>query len=229
MHPCPNCGVDIGDNRFCGTCGQRRITARLRLRDIAQDINEQLLEWNLPWPRTLVDVAVLPGHTARAYVDGKRARYVNPLKYAFYMLVIATLIGGTPLGDRQLPEDFPMWRRVLVENIPLFALVMSPVSVLIHRLAFWRAGLNISEISVFVLYMLGNLTLLLVLVAKFAGSLVNSVAGFAAFLVALVVYGIYAEVGFFRSRLDHALVAGFLAFTGWSWVAGATYIWLLGI
>lgn len=228
MHSCLNCGGDTGDKLYCGACGQRTIPVRLRLRDLAQNINEQLLEWHLPWPRTLVDVAVRPGQTARAYVDGKRARYVNPLKYAFYLLVIATLVGGHPFGEMHLPDDFPVWRRVLVENLPLFALVMSPVSVVIHRLAFWRAGLNLSEISVFVLYMLGNLTLLLVLASKFAAPLVNSIAGFGSLLVALAVYGIYAEVGFFRSRLDHALVAGAAALIGWSWVAGATYMWLLG-
>lgn len=229
MGDCLNCGEALAGRPYCGACGQRAVHRRLRIVDLAQDVYEQLLEWHLPWPRTLVDVALRPGQTARAYVDGKRARYVNPLKYAFYLLVIATLIGGHPLGDLQLPDDFPLWRRVLVENIPLFALVMSPVSVVIHRIAFWRSGLTISEIAVFVLYMLGNLTLLLVLVAKLAGPLLGGPAGFGVLLVALSVYGLYSEVGFFRSRLDHAIVAGAAAFIGWSWVAGFVYIRLLGI
>ena len=63
---CLNCSEPLGGHAYCGACGQRGLHRRLRWRDLMRDVNAQLLEGDLPWWRTLIDLTRAPGQTARA-------------------------------------------------------------------------------------------------------------------------------------------------------------------
>ncbi|MCA1799672.1 MAG: hypothetical protein LC632_09535, partial [Xanthomonadaceae bacterium] len=157
-------------------------------------------------------------------------------KYAFYALLIAVLLGGVNDWVNAVDAvdyiDKPAWLRFVLMNLPLYFLLMTPVAVLALRLAFWKSPRNTVEITAFVLYMLGQTALVIVAVGFIvylapkapAESPLNVLLVLIALAVPLF-YGLYAVVGFFRSRLDHALIAALLAMGATLWIAGR--LWFL--
>lgn len=75
---CLNCGTELGGGRYCSNCGQ---SARPH-RTLGGLVGEFLASlWNFDtkaW-RTLPMLLFRPGTLTRAYVYGKRARYISPL------------------------------------------------------------------------------------------------------------------------------------------------------
>ena len=226
---CLNCAEPLGGRAYCGGCGQRSRHKRLRWRDLARDVMQHCLDWDLPWPRTVVDLTRAPGQTARAYLDGQRTRYANPVKYAFYALLISTLLSGGLTQDLVRPE-LSGWRRMLATNLPLFMLLMSPVAMIALRVAFWRTRHNLVEIAVFVLYMLGQLSLLLALLGLISAAVPTAWWAVVPVLLVTVppVYLLYASARFFAARLDHAVVASLVALVATIWVAGQVWLRLAG-
>jgi hypothetical protein len=233
---CLNCDTLFEEARHCPECGQRSATTRLSWRDILANIHHQLLEGNLPWPRTLWRMTLNPGEVAREFVGGKRVYYVHPLKYAFYLILITTLLmsdfGG--FGGRTAWYSQLSWlQNFLIANPPAFMLLVSPVAAVTLRILFWRP-FNMIEIWVFVLYLLGQLSLLFVAVDAISGIAAELVKGnelLQAIIVILslmvfFVYYIWGVRGFFRGRLDWSLVGALLSMTATLWAAGMLYLWL---
>ncbi len=237
MMNCLNCGNAVEGHAYCSVCGQRTALGRLGWRDVARDINQQLVEGNLPWITTLRRLVVDPGRVAWDYVEGRRAIYVHPLKFAFYGIVIATLI------DMGLTEGLPFdptiagWRRFLLDSPPVFWLLMSPVPVVALRLAFFRHHFNTVEIWAFVLYMHGLLPMMYVILVVIEQLLVTAdlYTGIARALFAIVMVGVaplylmWAVARFFRTRLDWSLLGGLAALTATGLIGGAAWRWLAGI
>jgi hypothetical protein len=226
---CLNCAEPLGGRAFCGACGQRSLHRRLRWRDLARDLGQHFADFDLPWPRTLLDLTRAPGQTARAYLDGRRTRYVNPVKYAFYALLISILLSGGIAQDWVTPQ-LTGWRRVLATNLPLYLLLMSPVAVVALRAAFWRTRHNLIEIAVFVLYMVGQVSLLFLLLGLVGAAVPPAWWAVVPALLVTVpsVYLLYASARFFDARLDHAIVASLLALAATMWVAAKVWLRIAG-
>jgi len=75
---CPNCGsTSVG--RFCAECGQERREGRPTvLRWLRELLDELTLDARLP--RTLVLLVTRPGFLTQEWREGRRARYVSPLR-----------------------------------------------------------------------------------------------------------------------------------------------------
>lgn len=236
---CQNCDAPLA-GAYCATCGQRTRHGRLNWRDLLRDVNEQLVEGNLPWPRTIGRLTVDPGAVARDYVAGKRARYVHPLKCAFYLVLIASIVApasGFSMTSNPFTE-LPAWRAFLLENRPVFMLLLSPVTVILLRISFWRMHFNLIEIWVFSLYMLGQLSILFVLVAfidnlmvqgsGYGSETVQIASGLVGILIPIL-YFMWGVRGFFQARWDWSLVGALATIFGTFWVAGLVFRWLTGI
>ena len=92
---CPNCGTELR-GPWCFACGQRNRHPRLDVKDLVRDAVGEILGIDTKIGRTVRDFTLRPGRAARDYVEGARARYVNPLKYllfvvAAYFLLMALL------------------------------------------------------------------------------------------------------------------------------------------
>ena len=222
---CLNCATDLHGMVFCGNCGQRNVHRRLDWRALVDDVNSQILEWNLPWLKTIKDLTLRPGLVCSAYADGNRIVYVNPVKYMFYIVaVLLILFSGIGTIDIQALMDpfmldlYPAALRYLVTNIPFYMLLMSPVAILIYRLLFWRSPRTWVEISCFVFYMIGHsvflysaVSLVVQVFDPFLSPLLpfgdnsGDLAGvFGVF--GIPVYIAWTSASFFKSRLDWSLV-----------------------
>lgn len=96
---CANCGATV-HGRFCGMCGQALHFQRT-IRGVVEELVHGILHFDGKLWRTLPALAVHPGRLTREYVEGRRARYVNPVAL-FLMTVLLTFVvfsfaGGGPV------------------------------------------------------------------------------------------------------------------------------------
>lgn len=95
---CANCG-----RRFVGTwcpdCGQEERDLDRSLRDFLRDLLSDLLAFDARIWHTAPLLVTNPGSLARDYVDGRRARYVPPVRlYVFLAAVFFTVLALTRGG-----------------------------------------------------------------------------------------------------------------------------------
>ncbi len=163
---CPACGSAM-QRAFCGSCGERR-PARLVVGGVLRDVAAQVADWDTNWLRTVRALAWHPGATCRAYFRGDRSRWINPLKYAFILTtlyILAVLASGLDLRPDSMRTDEHAARSfyLVFTSLAYLALVyLLPVAWIQSRL-FWRAGYNTAECYVSLLYLYGQLSLLLLL------------------------------------------------------------------
>jgi len=167
---CLNCG-DIVDGAYCSQCGQAAATTRLRLRAIIDDALSHIVNVNSAALRTVVGLTRAPGRVCRDYVEGKRIRYVTPLRYLLTLVALKLLINmliGFDASDFTDGTELTAAQRAVEQAVASFALrhidlvlfAMLPLYTLVVRVLFRGKGYNYAEVSVFVLYLTGHVILL---------------------------------------------------------------------
>ena len=84
---CLNCGVLLA-GEFCHECGQSAHSIRRPFWSLVGESLETSFSIDGRIARTLPDLMLRPGRMTRAYLDGKRARFIP----AFRLYVLASLI-----------------------------------------------------------------------------------------------------------------------------------------
>lgn len=170
-HPvdCLNCGTRV-DGRFCSDCGQSASTGRLLTRDTFFDALAHVFQLDSQILRTLVGLTRSPGRVCAEYVEGRRIRYVAPLKYFLVAITLVILVnlatGFDPLeiapapGAEQAREVQREVASFALKHLDLAVLLALPFFIGVVRLMFRRAGHTYAEVSVFVLFVLGHSLLL---------------------------------------------------------------------
>jgi len=203
---CPNCGSVAGAGEYCSVCGQRNRHLQLHARDLVSDSFDQIIEWRLPWPRTVIDLCWRPGNLALDYVRGRRAHYVNPVKYCFVVVAIAMVIGSFIKGG--IVE--PYRGQVVYADLPanLLALLAVPIQVAVLRLTFLSGSRTMTEIAVLCLYVTAQFVLLgqvSRLIAPDLGPLAYALIGVQAAI------GVAGVKDFFQSGIIYAIAATIIA------------------
>jgi hypothetical protein len=106
--PCRNCGAER-TGPFCATCGQDERVERLTVAAVVGPVWSAMLSLeSRPW-QTIFGLTRNPGRVAAEYVEGKRVRYVHPLRYYIMVLafsaLVVTLLGADPLDETQAMFD----------------------------------------------------------------------------------------------------------------------------
>ena len=193
---CLNCEAAL-TGPFCSSCGQRH-QPRLSLRDWLTQAVEVFLELDGPALRTLRDMSLRPGLLASEYVDGRRVRYVNPMRYA--LLSCGAFLAVLAMTSALLPGTDTMKTGVQVGN-----LIAAPLLALPVLLVFARSGRSYADQLVLQLYLRGHTLAILGLVSLGAWALSPESAR--ALLIALVIvllgWQALALWQFHRGRLRH--------------------------
>ena len=92
---CPNCGT-VATRNFCPECGQECISVRLSLRDLAHEFLDDHIGWSTKVPRTLGRLLFRPGALTRDFIEGRRVRYLSPLRLYLSLSVIFFLVVASP-------------------------------------------------------------------------------------------------------------------------------------
>jgi hypothetical protein len=225
---CPNCGA-AGAVVYCPHCGQQRRAQAYSLRDWAGAAIDDLFLVNRRLPHTLRLLFTRPGQLTREWSNGRRARYIAPLRLyllsAFLFFSAAALVtsdGGAVAGflegmgaghAHHREFDVESWRATtarVTALLPQLMFVLLPLAAAFLHLL--HAGKNrfYVEHLVFALHFQAAFFFLRTATLPLAGT---GEVGAVLLLVLLVVWaGWYlaraARVVYGHSRGGAALVAG---------------------
>ena len=79
MIDCRNCGATL-HGRFCHACGQKGIASRATVRDVLHEGLHELAHFDGKIFQTLKLLITKPGALTIEFLDGRRARYISPLR-----------------------------------------------------------------------------------------------------------------------------------------------------
>lgn len=88
---CLNCGVRLR-GQYCASCGQRSQSRLISLWELISDAFGDLFELDSRLWRTLVPLAIRPGHLTHDYLSGRRASYMPPFRMYLVMSLIFFVI-----------------------------------------------------------------------------------------------------------------------------------------
>lgn len=93
---CLNCDATLS-GQYCWNCGQRGNIRLISLMELVRDAFGDMFELDSRLWRTLIPLAVRPGHLTRDYLRGRRARYMPPFRMylvlSFVFFLITRLTG----------------------------------------------------------------------------------------------------------------------------------------
>ena len=93
---CGNCAEPLR-GRFCHACGQKAVSAEVRLKDFFHDAFHEFAHLDGKIVRTLRLLITKPGMLTAEFLAGRRASYVSPLRlYLTCSVVFFALVAFTP-------------------------------------------------------------------------------------------------------------------------------------
>jgi len=112
LETCPNCGSDQVD-RYCAACGQRAGDLHTSVGQFIRDAMDGLFSFDSRVWRTLIALVFRPGLLTVEYWQGRRARYVAPLRLYLFVsfftfLLLALFARGNVVDTTGTNPDAPV-------------------------------------------------------------------------------------------------------------------------
>ncbi len=154
---CLNCGAELR-GEFCHGCGQKASSTHLRLHEVFHEVTHEFLHLNGKVFQTLKVLVTAPGRLTADFVEGRRARYITPLRLylttsVLFFVLTVTVPNPTQPNFRitmkddngqvitqltpELQQRANRIRLTTVESIPRLAFVLMPAFALL-TCAFYR-------------------------------------------------------------------------------------------
>ena len=89
---CLNCGADL-HGHFCGACGQRSVPADPTVRELVGDAWQEFSGYDGRIAETFRSL-LRPGRVTKDYIEGRRARYLSPVKLYLTVSVVYFVIAA---------------------------------------------------------------------------------------------------------------------------------------
>lgn len=97
---CLNCGAELAGN-YCHACGQKSTAHHLGLHDVAHDAMHEFLHLDGKILQTMRLLLFRPGQLTKDFIEGKRVRYVSPIRlYLTWSVIFFALSTLAPARDR---------------------------------------------------------------------------------------------------------------------------------
>lgn len=103
---CLNCGQPFtGCEKFCSYCGQKNASKKLNLNTFISNVFSGFFSYDSRFWTTFIPLLTKPGKVSKDYIEGKRARFVNPFQLYLNVSIIFFLILGisTKMDDSLIP------------------------------------------------------------------------------------------------------------------------------
>ncbi|HEX6898766.1 MAG TPA: DUF3667 domain-containing protein [Thermoanaerobaculia bacterium] len=209
------------------------MAGRLGFRDLASAVLAEVASFDTAFLRTFIGLTRDPGRVAREYIEGRRVRYMNPLKYALFAVtfyVVTAHLFGAQIGPPRPRPGGDARFDLIFSLLPYLMLLALLPAAALQKLLFRSSGDRVVECYVFGLFAYSHVSWLLTPLVL-AGIYALPAGAFAVHGLRLV-FWIWATLGFYRPRsLKVALKAGlvFLTFLFFTFVcagiAGVLLYW----
>lgn len=94
--PCLNCGVPLADH-FCSACGQKAVTPDPTFHDLWHEFTHEMLHVDGRLFQSTKLLFLRPGFLTREYCQGRRARYLTPLRlYLIFSVLFFAVVAAWP-------------------------------------------------------------------------------------------------------------------------------------
>jgi hypothetical protein len=114
---CLNCGAPV-TRGWCSACGQKATVARLSMRHLVHEVPHAIFHVDRGIVPTLRGLVTRPGVMVTEYLEGKRARYFNPLTL---LIICSAICGGVwslfPLRQELLWPLLPGLQKPWLEKL----------------------------------------------------------------------------------------------------------------
>lgn len=168
---CRNCGQQLAGS-YCHECGQKHVEGRLDTSALFSQLLEALTESDGTLWQTLRKLTRNPGKVALEYIEGGRARYLNPIRFllvAFTIYLGLMVITGAqldiasrafvPVGTDAQDVDTLTFAstltKIVASQMDLVILLVVPALTFFIRWQYWRSGRNYAETFTFVCFVFG--------------------------------------------------------------------------
>jgi len=94
VESCLNCGTPVERN-YCPECGQENLDANVPISYLIRDLWDDLVKIDSRFIRTLIPLLIRPGFLTAEYAQGRRMRYVPPLKIYLVCSFLLFLVAPT--------------------------------------------------------------------------------------------------------------------------------------
>jgi hypothetical protein len=172
---CLNCDTPLTD-RFCAHCGQSAATHRLTMGHLLHEIPHSVWHVDKGIFYTLRELLLRPGPTLLGYLRGQRARHFAPLSLLLLVTGVASFLSlklhigemaqtANPDAVAELRDAQTHAGESVMRYMSWLYVAVAPFIALFARRLLRRAGLNLAETLVAVLYITaaGNLISLLLM------------------------------------------------------------------
>jgi hypothetical protein len=99
---CLNCGAALSGS-FCAACGQRDIPPYPGVRELAVDALSEFSGWDGRLASTLRALVQRPGMLTHEFLEGRRVRYISPLRLYLMTSLVYFLIAAAAPNVEQAP------------------------------------------------------------------------------------------------------------------------------
>jgi hypothetical protein len=90
---CANCGAEVL-SRYCADCGQRVSSSKHSVWHFLREATEDVTHADSRLWQTLLALLFRPGHLTREFLEGRRARYLPPIRLYLVLSVLFFLVGS---------------------------------------------------------------------------------------------------------------------------------------
>ncbi len=95
---CLNCGTELM-GPFCYYCGQPDKNLMRFFPALMRDLLEDVVDFDSRFMRTLKPLLLHPGKLTRDYLDGRRFRYVPPMRLYIFSSMVFFILAATLAGE----------------------------------------------------------------------------------------------------------------------------------
>jgi hypothetical protein len=88
---CLNCGAEVL-GKFCQNCGQENVEQRDNFFHMVGHFISDYLHFDSKFFRSLIPLFTKPGFLTKEYWDGRRTRYIPPLRLFFFVTILFVLV-----------------------------------------------------------------------------------------------------------------------------------------
>jgi Protein of unknown function (DUF3667) len=91
---CHNCGIRLV-GRFCAACGQKAVPLSVTLHDFFHELTHEMLHVDGRIVQSIRRLVLSPGFLTREYIQGRRARWISPIR--LYLIFSVVFFGLSAL------------------------------------------------------------------------------------------------------------------------------------